>query len=86
MLDTGNAGPTIIEDYWARKLGLTQALDKGVPRGETKVSEATVGLGPIQLSGELVSYIRPGGARLRVQPRLCRRVRPTPALAVPIDL
>lgn len=27
MLDTGNAGPTIIEDYWARPLGLSAALD-----------------------------------------------------------
>jgi hypothetical protein len=59
MLDTGNAGPTIIEDYWARPLGLSPALDKGVPRGDTKVSKATVGLGPFERREELVSYYGP---------------------------
>lgn len=59
MLDTGNAGPTIIEDYWARQLGLTPTLDKGAPRGDTKVSKGRIGLGPLQLQDELVSYYGP---------------------------
>lgn len=59
MLDTGNAGPTIIEDYWARPLGLAPALDKGVARGDTKVSVGAVGVGPFQLRDELVSYYGP---------------------------
>ena len=59
MLDTGNAGPTIVEDYWARPLGLTAALDKGAARGDTKVSLGSIGLGPIRLPDELVSYYGP---------------------------
>ena len=59
MLDTGNAGPTIIEDYWAHPLGLTDALNKGVPRGDTKVSAGPVGVGPFELQDELVSYYGP---------------------------
>ncbi|HEY4070218.1 MAG TPA: aspartyl protease family protein [Sphingomicrobium sp.] len=59
MLDTGNAGPTIMEDFWARPLGLAAALDVGVPRGETKVSRGTVGIGGIEALDELVSYYGP---------------------------
>jgi hypothetical protein len=59
MLDTGNAGPTIIEDYWARALGLSAALDNGVQRGETRVSVGPVGVGPIELRHELVCYYGP---------------------------
>jgi hypothetical protein len=56
MLDTGNAGPTIIEDFWAKPIGLSTALDKGVPRGDAKVSKGVVGLGPFEQAAELVSY------------------------------
>jgi hypothetical protein len=59
MLDTGNAGPTIIEDYWARPLGLATRLEKGLRRGDTKVSRGSVGVGPFQLRDELVSYYGP---------------------------
>jgi hypothetical protein len=59
MLDTGNAGPTIIEDYWARAHGLSERLDKGIPRGDTKVSRGEVGVGPVELPDELVSYYGP---------------------------
>jgi C-terminal processing protease CtpA/Prc len=56
MLDTGNAGPTIIEDYWARPLGFVAALDKGVARGDAKVSGGSLGIGPFELHHELLSY------------------------------
>jgi len=59
MLDTGNAGPTIIEDYWAAPLGLTAELNKGVTRGSTKISRGSVGVGPFDLGQELVSYYGP---------------------------
>jgi hypothetical protein len=59
MLDTGNAGPTIIEDYWAKPLGLSAALDKGVARGDVKVSIGRIGLGPFEVGDELVSYYGP---------------------------
>lgn len=59
MLDTGNAGATIIEDCWAAPLGLTQALATGTPRGDARYSKGDVALGPFRLSGELVSYYGP---------------------------
>jgi hypothetical protein len=59
MLDTGNAGPTIIEDYWAVPRGLTTELNKGVARGATKVTHGSVGVGPFDLNDELVSYYGP---------------------------
>ena len=59
MLDTGNAGPTIIEDFWAGPLGITPQLNKGVQRGSTKISRASVGVGPFDLTQELVSYYGP---------------------------
>jgi hypothetical protein len=59
MLDTGNAGPTIIEQYWAAPLGLTAELSKGVPRGSAKISRGSIGVGPFNLGQELVSYYGP---------------------------
>jgi hypothetical protein len=59
MLDTGNAGATIIEDYWAAPLGLTADLAKGSPRGDARYSSGTIGLGPFTLPGEVVSYYGP---------------------------
>jgi S1-C subfamily serine protease len=59
MLDTGNAGATIIEDYWAAPLGLTAGLAKGSPRGDARYSSGTIGLGPFTLPGEVVSYYGP---------------------------
>ena len=56
MLDIGNAGATIIEDYWAAKHGLTQRLAKGTPRGSAKLSRGTVGIGPFALRSETVAY------------------------------
>lgn len=59
MLDTGNSGPTIIEDFWARARGLSTKLQKGFPRGDAKVSIDAIGLGPLSVQHELVSYYGP---------------------------
>ena len=56
MLDIGNAGATIVEDYWAAQHGLTQRLSKGAPRGSAKLSTGTVAIGPFALRGETVAY------------------------------
>jgi hypothetical protein len=56
MLDIGNAGPTIIEDYWASEHGLAAALSKGTPDGSSKLSKGTIGIGPFRLTDEKVRY------------------------------
>ena len=56
MLDIGNAGPTIVEDYWAAMHGLSPKLAKGTPKGSAKLSIGTVGVGPFVLHGETVAY------------------------------
>jgi hypothetical protein len=64
-LDTGNAGPAIVEAYWARQHGLDQHLRGGIPwkgggvggeYGET-LSRGDLAIGPLGLPHEVVSYI-----------------------------
>jgi len=59
MLDIGNAGPTIIEDFWAAQHGFRSRLASGTPRGDAKLSTGSVGVGPFVLHGETVSYYGP---------------------------
>jgi hypothetical protein len=59
MLDIGNAGPTIIEDYWAAQHGFRSRLAAGTPRGDAKLSIGSVGVGPFVLDGETVEYFGP---------------------------
>ncbi len=57
MLDTGNAGATIIEQFWAESNGLTGALAAGVPIADgVTASHGEIALGPYKLPGELVNY------------------------------
>lgn len=59
MLDIGNAGPTIIEDYWAAAHGLRAKLSRGEQRGSQWISKGTVAIGPFHLGDETVSYLGP---------------------------
>jgi hypothetical protein len=59
MLDIGNAGPTIIEDYWAAQHGFKSKLAGGAPRGDAKLSTGSIGVGPFVLGGETVEYFGP---------------------------
>jgi PDZ domain/Aspartyl protease len=59
MLDTGNAGATIIEDHWAQANRLTDRLRRGIRRGDAIVSRSTIGIGPFSLAGEQVAYLGP---------------------------
>ena len=59
MLDIGNAGPTIIEDYWASAHGFRPMLASGTPRGDAKLSKGSVGIGRFILDGETVEYFGP---------------------------
>ena len=63
-LDSGNAGPAIVEGYWAREHDLDSLLARGLPwagsgvggdYGE-KLSRGDITLGPIKLPHEVVSY------------------------------
>lgn len=57
MLDTGNAGPTIIEDYFASAHGLRAKLSRGEKKGSQWISKGVVGIGPFGLADETVSYV-----------------------------
>ena len=59
MLDAGNAGATIVEDFWARKNDLAQRLGKGLSDGEVRYSSGEVQVGPMSLAGETLSYYGP---------------------------
>jgi hypothetical protein len=59
MLDIGNAGATIIEDYWAAQHGLRARLARGAPQGSAKLSPGAVALGPFRLKDETVTYLGP---------------------------
>jgi hypothetical protein len=59
MLDTGNAGATIVEDFWAQAHGLTEGLKRGLPLAGAALSRGEVGIGPFALAGETVSYYGP---------------------------
>ena len=62
-LDSGNAGPAIIEGYWARENGLADLLSRGVGWAGSgiggdyniKLSRGEVILGPIKFAREVVS-------------------------------
>jgi hypothetical protein len=59
MLDTGNAGATIIEDFWAQAQGVAAQLKRGTSLSGVTYSRASVGIGPFDLPGETVSYYGP---------------------------
>jgi hypothetical protein len=63
-IDSGNAGPAIIEGYWAREHDLQSLLARGLPwagsgiggdYGE-KLSRGDITLGPMKFPHEVVSY------------------------------
>lgn len=59
MLDIGNAGPTIIEDYWAEAHNLRPKLSQGEKKGSQTISKGAIGIGPFRLRDETVSYLGP---------------------------
>lgn len=60
MLDTGNSGPTIIEQFWAEPNGLSRALSDGIRAAEdVVVTQGEISVGPFRLPNELVSYYGP---------------------------
>jgi hypothetical protein len=59
MLDTGNAGFTIVADAWARRTGLAATLRRGIDDGGERVSRARIAIGPFERRAALVSYASP---------------------------
>jgi hypothetical protein len=64
MLDTGNAGATIIANVWAARAGLTPAFATGLDTGDDRVSRASVSIGPFDRPDAIVSYAAGAGAEL----------------------
>jgi len=56
MIDTGNAGYTIVEHHWAVRNGLLGKLRRGLRDGDFTVERSDIGLGPILLPHELIEY------------------------------
>ncbi len=59
MLDTGNAGSTIVEDFWAQKNGLVKQLSAGPSDGEVRYTSGAVTIGSTRLAGETMAYYGP---------------------------
>jgi hypothetical protein len=63
-IDSGDAGPAIIEGYWAKENGLADALAHGVAASgsgiggdyKIKLSRGDITVGPLKLPHEVVSY------------------------------
>jgi hypothetical protein len=65
MIDTGDAGSTIVEQFWAEQLGVAKFFDAAVsPGGGAKLALAEVALGPFRVTNEVVSYygVQPRGS------------------------
>ena len=64
-IDSGAAGPSIIEGYWAHQLGLDVALSQGLAWGagtganayDEWLSRGEITLGPLRFPHQLVSYV-----------------------------
>ncbi len=64
-LDSGDAGPAIVEGYWAAQRGLDKALRRGIPWSASSVggeyaerlSRHDLSIGPLRLPHEIVSYV-----------------------------
>jgi hypothetical protein len=64
-LDSGDAGPAIIEGYWADQRGLGPQLSRGIVWSgggvggdyQETLSRGDIALGPINLPHEIVSYV-----------------------------
>jgi hypothetical protein len=60
MIDTGNAGYTIIEARWAKSVGLTPNPQESVNEGGGwRAARATLAFGPFTLPREVVDYAPP---------------------------
>lgn len=64
-LDSGDAGPAIVEGYWATQQGLDKRLRDGVPWAgsgvggeyEEMLTRHDLSIGPLKLPHEIVSYV-----------------------------
>jgi hypothetical protein len=59
MVDTGNAGYTIVEDHWARGAGLASRFAGGLRIGDERISHAEIALGGLAPHREIVESYGP---------------------------
>ncbi len=64
MLDTGNAGETIVANEWAQRKGLNMRLSGGIDVGGEHISRARISFGPFVRRGALVKYASGADAEL----------------------
>jgi hypothetical protein len=62
MIDTGNAGPTIVVGNWVKRSGLAAAFPRGIEFGGERIARTTIALGGMTRGAELVLYV-PAGRR-----------------------
>ena len=56
MVDTGNAGATIVEGHWTHAVGLSRRFARGLDAGDgVRVARAAVDIGPVHLPREIVA-------------------------------
>ena len=60
MIDTGNAGPTIVEGHWARGAGLNPRFTRGLDAGQgVRIARAELDVGAVHLPREIVAAYPP---------------------------
>jgi hypothetical protein len=59
MIDSGNAGPTIVEGHWLERAGLTARLHRGLEDDGDRIARARIDIGPLSLRRELVDFSPP---------------------------
>jgi hypothetical protein len=74
MIDTGNAGATIIEQPWAEQAGVARFFEAALSVEDVKFALAELALGPFRVTREIVSYYG-------VQPRGSEHTRSVAAVA-----
>jgi len=75
MIDTGNAGATIIEQFWAERVGVAKVFDAGLAvAGNARLVQAEVAIGAFRVGNEVLSYYGP-------QPRGSEHTRSVAAIA-----
>ena len=64
MLDTGNAGATIVANRWAERNLMTSRLSRGIDVGGEHISRASIAFGPFVRRAALVEYASGADAEL----------------------
>ena len=59
MVDTGNAGPTIVEGHWLEREGMSDRLHHGLDEDGDRIGRATIAFASLTLPRELADFSPP---------------------------